>query len=85
MRQEAELLSDAEIDVARLTGLQQCRVARQYRGDPNFLLAVVAVDQSPAGRRRNQKPNPFSWAEDVLRVARLIPTWRSLSRSFDSE
>ena len=67
--QEAELPGDAQINVAAFARLQQRAVAGQHRGNADLLLAVVAMHQRAARRRRDQEPQPFGRAEHVLRGA----------------
>ena len=70
-------LGDAEIDVAGFAGLQQRAIPGQHRGDPHLLLAEVPMDQSAAGRWRDQEPHPLRRAEHELamRRARCGRSW----------
>lgn len=69
---EAQLLGNAQIDVAGLAGGEQCFVAAPNRGDLWLLLGVVAMNEHAAGRRRNEKPHPLRRTKHVLRAAWLI-------------
>src|SRR5262245_56301259 len=69
---KAELLGNAKINIAGRTGGQQGLVAGQHRGDLDLLLTVVPMDQSEAGGRHNQKPDPFGRTKDEFVRTRLV-------------
>ena len=71
-RHGAGLLGEGEIRVARIVGVQHCRIARERRRDAELLLRPIDISEAIARRRLDQPAQPHARAENELGIAWLI-------------
>ena len=69
----AGLFGESKVGVARAVGFHHCPVARQRRGNAEFLLFPIDVSQGLGGVRADQPAEPGRGAEDESAVAGSIP------------